>query len=492
MRQSIVLFALTLWFGVPLPTGLGDPHRPILDVATVKPAPAMIPPGEEGHAELAGGAVRKHLEAIVGISRGDRARGEKAWGRITGFRAADETHAWVLQQFKAAGLRDPQTQTYTSTQATWYPESWTVKLLANAKAGPDSRDVVLESAFPTSGSQLQSPITAPLIFVGATTDGALPEADVKGKVAVQTLHPQAGAYSERTRTTERARELAKRGAVAVLNIVEQAGNMYLRDFSNCGVPCFNVGTDDGRFLKAVMEHANAAGAAADLRVAIALETDMRQGLQGHNTIGIVPGRRDDEIVIVNAHADGWFDAAGDNGDGLAVLVALARHFAKAPQPERTLLFVASGGHHGAGMNGPGNLVTMNPALVKRAVLVLNLEHIAQLYFRNDPFRVEASEQPMGFGISNEAPGIAEIAKRGMRRYGFALRPQFSSSIAGDLGGYAPLGVPRVQAIHSGPMYHTSGDTLDTISTPGLERAARFYAFFIGEVASADRTSLQPK
>jgi Zn-dependent M28 family amino/carboxypeptidase len=229
-----------------------------------------------------------------------------------------------------------------------------------------------------------------------------------------------------------------------------------------------------------------------LRVAIALDTEMRPALQGHNTIGIVPGRRSDEIVIVNAHADGWFDAAGDNGDGLAVLVALARHFAKAPQPERTLLFVASGGHHGAGMNGPGNLVTMNPELVNKAVLVLNLEHIAQLYFRNDPFRVEAGEQPMGFGISNEAPAIADIARRGMQRYGFVLRPQFSSSIAGDLGGYAPLGVPRVQAIHSGPMYHTSGDTLDTISTPGLERAARFYAYFVGEAAKTDRTALQPK
>jgi hypothetical protein len=174
-----------------------------------------------------------------------------------------------------------------------------------------------------------------------------------------------------------------------------------------------------------------------------------------------------------------------------VLVALARHFAKAPPPERTLLFVASGGHHGAGMNGPGNLVTMNPDLVKKAVLVLNLEHIAQLYFRNDPFRVEAGEQPMGFGISNEAPAIADMARRGMQRYGFALRPQFSSSIAGDLGGYAPLGVPRIQAIHSGPMYHTSGDTLDTISTPGLERAARFYAFLVSEIAKADRTALQP-
>ena len=117
------------------------------------------------------------------------------------------------------------------------------------------------------------------------------------------------------------------------------------------------------------------------------------------------------------------------------------------------------------MNGPGNFVTMNPQLGAKTVLVLNLEHIAQLQFRNDPFRVDGTEQPMGFGISNEAPAIADIARRGGQRYGFALRPNFSSSIAGDLGGYAPLGVPRVQAIHSGPMYHTSGDTLDTISTP---------------------------
>jgi hypothetical protein len=131
-------------------------------------------------------------------------------------------------------------------------------------------------------------------------------------------------------------------------------------------------------------------------------------------------------------------------------------------------------------------------LLGKAVLVLNLEHVAQLHFMNDPFRVEAAEQPMGFGISNEAPAIAAIAKRAQQRYGFALRPNFSNSIAGDLGGYAPLGVPRVQAIHSGPMYHTSGDTLDTISIPGLERAARFYAYFVTEVSNTDRAVLQPQ
>ncbi len=197
------------------------------------------------------------------------------------------------------------------------------------------------------------PSTAPLVFVGATTDSTLPDVDVKGKVAVQTLHPQAGAFSERTRTTERARELAKRGAVAVLNVVEQAGNMHVRDFSNCGVPCFNLGTDDGRFLKAVAERANACGSGSGLCASRSGSTPKCvRACRGTTRSASSRAAASDEIVIVNAHADGWFDAAGDNGDGLAVLVALARHFAKAPQPERTLLFVASGGHHGGGMNGP--------------------------------------------------------------------------------------------------------------------------------------------
>ena len=202
--------------------------------------------------------------------------------------------------------------------------------------------------------------------------------------------------------------------------------------------------------------------AATLRLSITLDTEMRQGLQGHNTIGIVPGRRTDEIVIVNAHADGWFDAAGDNGDGLAVLVALARHFAKAPPPERTLLFVASGGHHGAGMNGPGNLVDDESGSREEsgAGAEPRAHRAAVLPQRSVPVSKRPSSRWVS-GFRTRRRRSPTWPERGMQRYGFVLRPQFSSSIAGDLGGYAPLGVPRVQAIHSGPMYHTSGDTLDT-------------------------------
>jgi hypothetical protein len=333
------------------------------------------------------------------------------------------------------------------------------------------------------------------VHVGAVTDAALPDIDVRGKVAVQHLRPEAGAYSERGRTTERARELTKRGAVAILNVIEQTGNMHVRDFGNCGAPCFNLGTADGLFLEQAMEKAAGARATGGLQVQMRLDASMQSGLKGHNAYGIVPGRSGagGENIIVNAHADGWFDAAGDNADGLAVLVAMARHFAKPENRlDRTLVFVASGGHHSTGLNGPSNFVRMNPTVTAGTVLVLNVEHIAQLRISPGAWTAESTEQPMNFGISNSAPLLIDVGKRGVARYGFNLNPTFGTSVPGDLGGYAPLKAPRVQAIHSGPMYHTSGDVLDTISVAGVERAARFYVFFVAEVAKAPRSDIDPQ
>ena len=172
--------------------------------------------------------------------------------------------------------------------------------------------------------------------------------------------------------------------------MEQTGNMYIRDFGNCGGPCFNVGAADGVFLEGAIAKAAQTGASGASQDPAELDAQTSTGLKGHNAIGIVPGRNTRENIIVNAHGDGWFDAAGDNGDGLAMVMALARHFAKPEnQPERTLVFVISGGHHSTGLNGPANFVKMNPELTRKTVLVLNLEHIAQLYFRPSPWRVEA-------------------------------------------------------------------------------------------------------
>jgi hypothetical protein len=483
--------ALTAWFGVRPPAGLGNPHEPVVDTSSVRPIPSTVPPGEERHSELAGPLIRADLERIVGFSRADRASGTKAWGRITGFPSAAAAMDWAAGRFREAGLRDVRVQPYEGTGQMWHPRSWEARLIHDPAFGAGTHDLVLESAMPTSGSQIPGgTLTAAVVHVGDVTAEVPTTVDVSGRVAVQRLKPASGAYAERTRVSTRARALATRGALAVISVVEQTGNMHLRDFGNCGAPCFNVGSADGLFLEEVVARAARAGHA--VRIHLSLQAEMLTGLRGQNVIGIVPGRTDQENIIVNAHGDGWFDAAGDNGDGFAVALAMARHFAKPEHsPARTLVFVISGGHHSSGLNGPANMVRLNPELTKRTVLVVNLEHVAQLAIRGEPWRAEPREQPMSFGVSNQSPFLIDLATRAKARYGLNLNEPFGANVPGDLGGYEPLGVARVQAIHSGPMYHTSGDVLDTISVAGLERAARFFTFFVAEAARAPRREINP-
>jgi hypothetical protein len=42
-----------------------------------------------------------------------------------------------------------------------------------------------------------------------------------------------------------------------------------------------------------------------------------------------------------------------------------------------------------------------------------------------------------------------------------------------------------------PLYHTTGEVADVISTPGLERMARFLAFFVKESGKATRAQIVP-
>ena len=171
------------------------------------------------------------------------------------------------------------------------------------------------------------------------------------------------------------------GAVGVFNLVRLAGNERLQDYNDCGNPCFNIGGRDGHFLEQVMDRAAKAGVVENLRVRAEPDHRVAHRSQSRKRWRSCAGAGTMKRSFCNAHVDGWFDGAGDNADGLAVLMALARHFAKpANKPERTLVFVASAGHHTPGLNGPRSFVTANPELAKKAVMLVNIEHVAQRNF----------------------------------------------------------------------------------------------------------------
>ena len=52
-------------------------------------------------------------------------------------------------------------------------------------------------------------------------------------------------------------------------------------------------------------------------------------------------------------------------------------------------------------------------------------------------------------------------------------------------------VASITVMQAPPLYHTTGEVLDVTSTPGLERIARFLAYFVCEVAAAPATRINP-
>jgi len=327
------------WFGVAMPPAF-EPHVPPVIVGERGVAPAVVPPGEDAFTALTGGALQVHLASIVQFSRTSREKREigsgQLWGRITGFPSGHDTVSWAAGRFEEAGIDDVWRQPFDQEPGAefWLPLSWEMRLLGDPAFGAGTEDLVLTTAMPLAPSAVPPEgLEAPLVHAGFGTVAELTQIDVRGKVAVLHVTPQGHLVFERGAAVPRARALFERGALGVINVIDLPGNERARDFSNCGGPCFNLGGRDGRFLETVMDRAADAGVLDRLRVRFALETTRRSGLSAHNAIAVIPGsERPDETIIINAHADAWFDGADDNGDGLAVLVGLARHFATEADP----------------------------------------------------------------------------------------------------------------------------------------------------------------
>jgi len=488
--------ATTAWFGTPGPAPLSDPRAPVMkydDAFAPLPVQFTHRPGKSDEL-LDAVALKADQKKIVGFSLESLAAGDKLWGRRAATPSFMHTIEWTVNAFKTAGLKDARVEPYAVADPMWVPTSWQVQIVGDAAFGAGTQTVTLQSAFPQPGgaSIPGGSLTAPVVYVGHGTDADLAGRDVKGKIAVVRVRPEPSLFGAGEQGV--ALKVAKLGAVGVINAIEGPGNaLYVDPRFACGTaPCFMVGGQDAWFLQTVIGKAATAGLLDKLKITLALSVEAQGGLTSANGVATIPGKSAKRI-IVNAHADGFFQGGDDNASGLAVLVGLAKYFAKQPQPAHTLMFVASGGHHGPG-NGPTSLVAAHPELKDGTVLILNLEHVAYADIVRGKVRApdnigmtwetSVTEAAKAVGVTNESPFLFDLWKRASRCYGVATYQSAGPTVTGDLGGYRPLNVPMTQMIQSGTFYHASGDVLEAVPAEGLERAARFHAFFLEQVDQA--------
>jgi hypothetical protein len=492
------------WFGLMLPPHFGQSPAVLVGPRS---RPVTLPTGEPAAPEFDGAALRRDLETIVAFSKESRATHEigsgQLWGRVSGLPSGKKTIDWAAAQFRAAGIADVRVQRIqqAADAGFWFPLEWEVRLLGDPAFGAGSQDVVLESAMPLRPSDVpDGTLTAPLVFVGSGNPSVVEHLDVRDKIAVMLVIPQGHTVFERANVTARARVLRDRGAIGVFNLVRQPGNEHSFDMS-CGDLCVNIGGHDGWFLEQAFDRAAAAGVADKLRARIAIRSETRRGLSAENAVAVLPGRSSEETLVVDAHGDAWFDGAGDNADGFSIMIALARHFARPEnRTNRRLVFIASAGHHSAGINGPRGFRQANPELEKAAVVLVNVEHVAQRNFSParstapDGYRdyiADSGEAPIYAGISQTVPFLHGLMDQGVERYGVNFVSERSDMGSGEIGGFTGMPIPLITLMQSPPLYHTTGETEEVISTPGLERMARFLAYFLNEVDRAPLAKLKP-
>jgi carboxypeptidase Q len=273
-----------------------------------------------------------------------------------------------------------------------------------------------------------------------------------------------------------AAEAARKGAIAVL--VRSAGSSRNR-FAHTGSLRYQA--DAPRIPGAALAHADADQLArltalgAPVRVRLTMGSQLVPGARSGNVIAELPGTDlAGEIVLLGAHIDSWDQGTGaiDDGVGIAIVIAAARHIADLPQrPRRTIRIVLFGSEE-LGLEGA----------------------VAYAKAHGDDRHVIATESDFGsapvWGFYTGVPDalMPEIDRVALRLARLGIERGHNRASGGeDLGPLKQKGVPVASLVPDGTHYfdyhHTANDTLDKVDPAALQQNVQAFSIFAWMMAN---------
>lgn len=450
-----------------------------------------LPANDKQYGSIDGRELKGYVAELVAIPEKFRDQGHQFWGRITGSSADQETQDWIVAHLKAAGVSDVRVQPL-DTPPQWTPTSWSVT------ATGDGKTMTLVSAQPMLSTQATPPdgLDLPAMYVGLGSEEELRDKDLKGKAvfiySATRNHQNTSAVSEGA-----IRRVDGKGAAAIFTIFAMPGNVKV-EFYNQGthVPTFQVGQQDGYAVRDMILHSPENDPP---HVKINLQTAM-QPAKTANIWGTLPGTTDENVYII-AHRDGFFDGASDDGTGMASLIGLAEYFAKIPkeQRHRSIIFLATTGHHGNGIDGKPHvtlsgvwIIDHHAELFAKTALLINLEHTAtsvvEDYLPNSQRVANSTAEPL-FWFVRGSTKLEELCYDAYREFGVPIYEQPDPTPYGEIDGFTQF-APSIQLTNMGTYSHTDHETLDVIPWTGLESVGRAYAKIITEIDTIPIKDLQ--
>jgi len=437
---------------------------------------------EQAYKEINGQHIKDTIKEIVKISYRSRDACDIMWGRIPGTQSETWTNEWVEAKFRALGLKDIRRQPF-DLPPQWFPVSYDFSVIADGvtqKKLATVRPATGSGSLPPAGLDLEP------MWVGLGSAADFLGRDVRGKAVVISNEIGEAAGSQTPAWMGASKRAQDKGAAALVIIYGNSGNMTPWGPMGQGVtlPAVNMGYEDGLALRELI------GTGKPVKLRIKSQTKFVPNLKSTSVWGTLPGATDEDIILM-AHQDAYFDGALDNASGMAVMIALAEHYAKIPQAQRrrTLRFVATAGHH-AGSPNSKYLHDHRDTELARTALMMNFEHIGAVeayIFRDAKLRAnEFSAHRYYFNGSNR---LREIVFGTFAKYGIATFPDLQNG-QGEMN-WAKEDAPSVQILRSPDDKHSDADTIDWVAAAGLEAVARAHARIIDDANKVDRKDLLP-
>lgn len=190
-----------------------------------------------------------------------------------------------------------------------------------------------------------------------------------------------------------------------------------------------------------------------------------------NVLGVIPGRRTDEYVVIGAHydhigiahgqkADSICNGADDNASGVSAVLQLARAFvASGVQPERTVVFAFWDGEE-LGLLGSKYFVRCHDK-GKKLCAYLNYDMIGRNHFPDRPWHVV-------YFYTESHPAFGDWLRTAIKKFGLRLEPDYrpwDKPVGGsDNASFALIDVPVIWYHTDGhPDYHRPGDHAERIN-----------------------------
>jgi len=254
-----------------------------------------------------------------------------------------------------------------------------------------------------------------------------------------------------------------------------------KDILDKPIPGFWVGRAEASWLRKAAE-----SGAGKARLKLA---GIREPGTMHNIVGEIPGSSD-ETIVLTCHHDSPFASPVEDASGVAVVLALARHFAQRKGLKRRLVVVLTAGHFYGSLGTRTFIEEHRDDVVKHTALEITIEHIALEAVEDDQQRLVPTGLAEAAGVfvpmNRTVAGLLLDAAKTNELTRTVLLPA-----EGPLGDYPPTdggdwyaaGVPVVNYITNPVYLLTDDDAFEFVAKDRLSKVAGTFADFIESIDS---------